>query len=55
MIVSRVGSGPHPHSVTMAAIEVVGFWANKIIMVASAALLGAFFCHWTVDHDLMWR
>ncbi|ORY88835.1 Shr3 amino acid permease chaperone [Leucosporidium creatinivorum] len=32
----------------------IGWWLNKVIMISSAFLLGAFFDHWIVDFGMMW-
>ncbi|GAA5869647.1 hypothetical protein JCM3774_005503 [Rhodotorula dairenensis] len=33
----------------------VQWYLNKVILVATALLLGAFFVHWIADHALIWQ
>ncbi len=33
----------------------VQWYLNKVILVATSILLGAFFVHWLADHALIWQ
>lgn len=33
----------------------VNWYASKVVVVASAFLLGSFFVHWLADHSLIWQ